>query len=524
MKTRKTLLVVGAGLALLGSAACNNDNLTNLNKNPNSPTDVPAGAIFTYATRLAVSRWLGAGSPDLRGTEWVAQQLAEVQYPDEDDYKRLQGGQTAGNFDNAYQGELEDYRKIIQKGMATKDAGVWAPAMIMRSWVFANLTDMFGDVPYSQALTGDSAATTLTPKYDKQQDIYKALFAALDSAVKALNGASNSLGGADPIYNGDPQQWRKFANALRMRLALRTVNVDAALANAQISASLADGALLTSNADNAALAWPGDGVYNNPWADFFKTRDDNRMSKTLMDVLLANNDPRTGIYAQPAQDQSIGKYVGEPNGLATVDAGQWAKTASRIGTVLFPPVTAYGTFAGAAGQKWPSFLFTAAEMNFILAEVSERSLVSGYTPAQAAAYYNAGITASLNQWGVTDATTIANYLAQPGVVYQGGTAGLNQIATQKWIALFTDGGTAWFEWRRTCVPTTVTTTVPGTAFSNKYIPRRFMYSPTEFSVNSDNVTAAAATLGAAGDSFNGIMYVDAVKNAPTYVAGACNAP
>lgn len=522
---RARLLTVAGGLGIaLAAVACNNDTITNLNKNPNAPETAPATTLFTEAARLGTSRWMGNYSQ--RATEFVVQHMSEDQYSDEDRYTRLGPGGTEGYFTGAYPGELEDLTKVILLGKGTSEPGTWAPAQVLKVWGVSYLTNTFGDVPYSQAWQGDSVAvqsTAIKPAYDPQKSIYTDLFAKLTEANTALASASSTLGGADPIYGGSTAKWQKFANSLHARLALLLINADAATAKAELAKALA-GPVITTNADNAKLSWPGDGVYNNPWADFFKTRDDNRMSKTLMDVLLANNDPRTGIYAQPAQDQSIGKYVGEPNGLATVDAGQWAKTASRIGTVLFPPVTAYGTFAGAAGQKWPSFLFTAAEMNFILAEVSERSLVSGYTPAQAAAYYNAGITASLNQWGVTDATTIANYLAQPGVVYQGGTAGLNQIATQKWIALFTDGGTAWFEWRRTCVPTTVTTTVPGTAFSNKYIPRRFMYSPTEFSVNSDNVTAAAATLGAAGDSFNGIMYVDAVKNAPTYVAGACNAP
>jgi hypothetical protein len=106
MQNRRSLLVVAAGLALLGAAACNNDKLTNLNKNPNSPEDVPATTIFTNAGRTMVARWIGNGY-DLRGTEWVVQHLAEVQYPDEDDYKRLQASSTQTWFDSPYTSELE---------------------------------------------------------------------------------------------------------------------------------------------------------------------------------------------------------------------------------------------------------------------------------------------------------------------------------------------------------------------------------------------------------------------------------
>ena len=97
-------------------------------------------------------------------------------------------------------------------------------------------------------------------------------------------------------------------------------------------------------------------------------------------------------------------------------------------------------------------LFRRCRQSFdIQAEAAERSL-GGLTPSQAAGFYNAGITASMNQWGVTDAAAITAYLAQPAVAYKGGTAGLKQIALQKWIALYSDGGQAWFEWRRTCTP------------------------------------------------------------------------
>ena len=122
MRNRDFLLVVGTAAALLGAAACNNDKLTSINKNPNAPEDVPASTIFTNAARTSVARWIGNGY-DLRGTEWVVQHLAEVQYPDEDDYKRLQASSTTPFFDSPYTSELEDFRKIIQKGQAANAPG-----------------------------------------------------------------------------------------------------------------------------------------------------------------------------------------------------------------------------------------------------------------------------------------------------------------------------------------------------------------------------------------------------------------
>src|SRR5690348_12313414 len=155
---RTRYFAVAGALTLLGVAACNNDKLTSINRNPNSPEDVPAASLFTDAARVTVSRYMGSGF-DLRGTEWVAQHLAEVQYPDEDDYKRLlaAAGTTPTWFDPAYTSELEDLRKVIAKGTAANEPGTTAPALILRTWTFSYLTNTFGDIPYFSALAGDSA-------------------------------------------------------------------------------------------------------------------------------------------------------------------------------------------------------------------------------------------------------------------------------------------------------------------------------------------------------------------------------
>jgi hypothetical protein len=160
----------------------------------------------------------------------------------------------------------------------------------------------------------------------------------------------------------------------------------------------------------------------------------------------------------------------------------------------------------------------AAEINLILAEAAERGM-AGLSPAQAPVYYNAGVTASLSQWSaaapaaqqISGAATTA-YLAQPNVAYQGGTAGLVQIAQQKWIALFTDGGNAWAEWRRTCVPTTVRAGVDATQST---VPRRLEYPTLESKVNSVSLAAAVADQGADVLATN-VWWDKQPQAAPTY--------
>lgn len=512
MMTNKSLAKVAFGLAIAaGLAACNNDKLTSLNQNPNNPTDAPAGALFTNAVNTTAGRFLGSGY-DMRGASLIIQHQAETQYSDEDRYQRLQSADTRTFFDSPYSSELEDLKKVAAKGLANQQPAVYGPALTMETWTFSYLTDSFGDVPYSDALNGDSTGGALTPKYDAQKDIYAGFFAALTkvSADLATDPASDpGLGSADPIYNGDVVSWEKFANSLHARYAMRLVNVDPAKAGAELKAAFsAPGGVFTSNADNALVPWPGDGTTNNPWSNFYKGRDDNRMSQTLMGILAANNDPRAAVYAQPVQDSTLYPkgYGGMPNGLLTVNAGAYGNTASRPGAIFYPGVTAYGTFGG-NGAKLPSYIMTYAEVALLQAEAAERGL-GGLLPAAAAGYYNAGVTASLNQWGITSSSAVSAYLAQPNVQYKGGVAGLKQIALQKYIALYTDGGQAWAEWRRTCIPAGLK---PGPGAIVTEIPRRFFYSPTEVSVNGANLQEAITRQGP--DNFLTRVYWDTKPSA-----------
>jgi hypothetical protein len=503
------LIPTAASAALLAVvvAGCNNDKLTSINNNPNSPTSAPPTAVFTNASQTSVGNWLGSGY-DLRDIGLIIQHFAENQYIGNDQYQGVNATSLNGNWTGAYANDLEDYQVVIRAGTAANSPGLWAPASIMQQWVYGYLTDTWGDIPYSQALAADSSTAILSPAYDPQQAVYTGMMAKLSAASSALGGASNALNGADPIYNGDPAKWQKFANSLHARDAMRIVNVDAATADKELKAAFsATGGVITSNADNAELRWPGDGVFNNPWAVNFSSRDDDRMSKTLVDTLNNYNDPRVKIYALPAA--ATGKFAGQPNGLTNATAVAYSDSASRPGAVFYPGPIAYAPGnLGGSGNSFPSFMFTAAEGNFIMAEAAARSL-GGLTPAQAAGFYNAGITASMNQWGVTDAAAISAYLAQPSVALQAGTAGLKQIALQKWIALYGDAGQAWFEWRRTCTPSLVKAKV--SIFS--YIPRRIKYPSSETSSNNEQVQAAVAHMG--GDANNTPVWWDKTSAAPT---------
>ena len=496
------------GLAVIGSAVgCNTDNITNTNHNPNSPTSAPAGALFANATVNAIRRWVVFGSGAV-----VTQQFSSVLYPTVDSYVSVQADGTSGSFTSAYTSDLADYRQVISAGKSASQAGIYGPAMVMSAWDFSNLTDQWGDVPYSEALKADSGI--VTPKYDAQKDIYAGMFASFRQAatdMAAVPSGAPTLGSSDPIYGGNLAKWRRFANSLRVRYAMRLVNVDPATTNAELKAAFADpGGVFQSNADNALMAWPGDGVYDNPFSTSVASRLDVRVAKTLTDQMV--NDPRLSVYAMPVADSSVYKngYGGEPSGISADSAAKWFKLASWPGARFGPGVTSYGVYGTSDGRKAPSYVMTYAELMFLRAEAAERGL-GGLASSEAATDYYTAIRASMAQWGVTNEAAITAFLATPAIAYKGGVAGLKQIATQNWIALFSDSPQVWAEWRRTCQPSTV---VPGPTAIVPYVPRRYYYATTEALVNGDNLRAAIARQGP--DNFGTRIYWDSKPaNAPT---------
>jgi hypothetical protein len=414
-------------------------------------------------------------------------------------------------YTGAYTSELEDYEKVIGLGETATAPNIWGPALIMQSWTYLNMTDIWGDIPYSEALQGDLPGGSLKPAYDAQKDIYYGLLASLTSASTAMSTATDAgLGSADLIYGGSSAKWVKFANSLRARMAMRMLKNDAAKAGTELTAAFAAG-VMTSNDDNAELSYPGDGVFDNPWSANFSARDDHRVSKTLLDIMNANADPRALVYAQPTKWDPLtdapwtvpanAQRIGLQNGLNNGTVAPFFNTTSRVGTIFYPGTTVYGTFGTAEGKKTPAIVMTYAEVEFLRAEAAERGL-GGQTGA--AAHYNAAVTASILQWGGS-AGDAATYLAQPGVAYVAGATGLQRIAVQKWIALFTQGGEAWAEWRRTGYPATVV--MGPSAYPDVLtVPRRWPYPSNEQTVNNASLLAAIAAQGA--DNYSTKMWWD----------------
>ena len=476
---RSTAGVLTSLLALTMSATACDKDLTGLNENPNAPTDVDAEFLFPQGATAVVGLVRGAGF-DLHLTSLWAQHYAKIQYVDEDWYQiRPQSIDTY--WSSFYSGGLQDLTVAIEKAEADPRAerqaskgNFTAPPMILKAWTFGAMTDVWGDLPYSEANLG--AAGPIAPAYDSQQEIYDGILSSLATAAADIDPDGANYGDADPIYGGDMEKWQRFANSLRLRYAMRLTKADATKARDEYTAALAGpGGVFTSNDDNAELVWPGDGTNDNPFYTNFRTRDDHRVSKAMVDTLTALNDPRLPVYARPTADDPT-KFVGVQNGLPTDEASLLGLSkTSKIGTFFSSPTS-------------PSVLMAYSEVLFIQAEAAARGW-----GGNAALLYNAAITASMKVYGISDAAITA-YLAQPRVLYNP-TTGLQQIALQKWISLFNQGAEAYAEWRRTGVPTLTAGSAAIT--EGGVVARRLTYPVMEQSLNNANLNSAMTAQGGA---------------------------
>lgn len=464
----KTIYIfILAGL-LLSTVSCKKE-LAGINKNPNSTENPQPDYLLTAAQKLTADAYWGVDN-NLNSSLLFIQHWAKIQYTDPDRYI-FDNSSFTSLWKQLYSQSITDLNKVIAIGDQQQNKNYKGVALTLRSWAFQILTDAYGDIPYRQAGNIDSF---LTPVYDPQRDVYLGLLNDLKTAQSLLDPSGPTIGG-DAIYGGNIGNWKKFTNALRLRIALRIADQEPALAKQVFTDIQSEGgAWFESNADLAALIYQ-DSPNQNPVSLTFDTRQDYRISKTIVDRLAALNDPRLPIYAQPTDDAPHG-YVGVPNGLTTGDANNLGLSkTSRPGDYFRAPHA-------------PAVIMSYAEVLFDLSEAVSRGFITG----DAADLYNKAVLASLDQYGIKDVTITANYLAQPSVQYNAVNF-KKSLGDQKWIALFGQGLEAFAEWRRLDYPQ-LAPAVAGTLDGK--IPVRLIYPGSEQTLNGANYTNAVQHQGA----------------------------
>ncbi len=454
-------------LVAFALSSCN-DQLDDINRNPNATETPLAPFLLTGSLKHGADLYWGSNS-SFNSSLLFIQQWAKIQYTEPDRYQISNtDAEITTLWNTGYATLITDLNTILAFPEAQANSNFKGIALALRSWTFLLLADTYGDVPYKDA------GQTVSPSYNTQREVYLGLLDDLTEAQNLLDASKGAVTG-DLVYNGDISKWKKFVNSLRLRIALRISDREAELAKQTIASVVADPAGLISNNNETFKFIYTNSPQQNPAAAWFETRDDYRVSKTIVDKLYELSDPRLPVYAQLPSDTSVDRYVGAANGLSNSDANNqgFAKT-SKPGTYFLK-------------SESPAVIFSYAEVLFGLSEAVARGFISG----DAETYYKQAVTASLNQFGITDATIVADYLNQAKVKYDASNY-KKSIGEQKWIAFYGQGLDAFAEWRRLDYPELK----PGSAtVLEGQMPLRFFYPGTEQSLNGKSYKAAVANQG-----------------------------
>ena len=464
---KKIILTVFTLVALV---SCQSDQAyEDLNKDPKNPTEVQADFLFNSATKSLFDQ-MTSTNVNTNVFRMLGQHWTETTYTDEANFDLNGRNITQNHWSELYRDVLLDLKTArentnsdVELTQAEKDSRN-AQIEVLMVYTWAHLVETFGDIPYTQAL---NPTEYVLPEYDDAATIYTDLLSRLTTAIPDLNGSG--FGSADPIYGGESDNWKKFANSLLLRMGIRIADAPGLSSEAQAAVTTAvNGGVFTSNADNASLMYSSTTPNTNPvWVDLVQSgRSDFIAANTLVDIMNDLDDPRRPYYFD--QNLGSGVYVGGPYG----DNNSFS-SYTHVGERMLDPTN-------------PASLIDFSEVSFYLADAAERSL-SG-TPAMAAGFYNDAITASFDYWGVPD---VASYLAQSDVNYATAPGTWKEkIGKQFWLAMYNRGYEAWTAWRTYDVPTL---NLP--AGSGLPVPTRYTYPVNEQNLNEANWSAASAAIG-----------------------------
>lgn len=534
----KLLLITSVSAALLLETGCTKDFQT-INTDPNSVTASVANysALFTNAEITTSGNSDANAYEDWRGNliyaSCMIQHLSSTAgYWDGDKYTFDAGylsaywdqdfgpQQNGGNPNtNTNSSPVENMVEVVTHAKTdTANVNLYNMARIFKVYLFQRLTDMYGDMPYTQAGQGYISGIS-APKYDKQQDIYTDFFNELSDAASKLNPSGSTPGAADLIYGGDVTKWKKFAYSEMVRCAMRLSKVDPATAQKWVQAAVAGG-VFAGNADNAIIihqdAAPngaGAQVSNGSGAVLgLIDPNSSRLSATFVNYLRTTGDPRLPYFgtvcANPLVTTDMGDttaahQLGQPNGYdLSSGATDISKAPGYPGSQNSYSVVNRYTYARTTA---PTFFLTYGETELLLAEAAQNGWITG---TSAATYYTNGVTGAMEQLALQAGAGPGSASIQTYVTANTLTPGseLQLINTQYWIASFMDETEAWANWRRSGFPVLTPVVYPGNA-TNGTIPRRYTYPTGEAATNAANYSAAVAGL-ANGDKMTSHIWWD----------------
>jgi len=468
------------------------------NKNPKAATDVPAETVLTNGIRSALALIDNMGQ-NSNITRMMTQYIGMTQYTDPSRYVFNVRQISDGYWNTSYLAlqDLNEVKVLIgdltgSESFNRMNANRMAIVDILEVLVYHNLVDLFGNVPYTEALGGFD---NKTPVYDDQVAIWSDLQVRLNADIATLTaGAANgSWGAEDLVYSGDVAMWKKFAATLKARMGMRLADVDPATAQAELTAAIGFGML--DAGEVTQLPWTSVTPHTNTIYALFvpSARNDYGPANTIIDMMNDLNDARLpAFFTQVDTSTEVGvekwAYVGIIYGSTTV-----AYTSiSHFSDAMFAP-------------NFPATFACNAEVEFMLAEALARGMSIAPLTGTAEEHYLAGIAESHAHWGVT---VDAAYLTHVDVAWDV-ARNKELIGTQKWLALHNRGMEGWCSWRSFDWP--VLNPPPDLSYTD--IPYRYPYPFNEPDLNLENYNSASSAIG--GDDVRTLLFWDAVGGTPT---------
>ncbi|MDA7820976.1 SusD/RagB family nutrient-binding outer membrane lipoprotein [Flavobacteriaceae bacterium] len=446
-----------------------------------------------------------------------------------------------------YNSTLTSYMNNVDEGGALEDDMYYALGLIIKGFYYQQFTEAFGMIPFSEA----SDPNITLPKYDEQIDVYKGIIADIDKAI-AIIGSNVDAGTGfgilrenDVVFNGNMQNWKKTANSLKLRIALRAhgsqgEDFSANAASEAISSGvLADADALFEGYAEETNIWGGSASYGDIWNNF--TGSQWKVSEAMINIMKSSNDPRLSKIAVPsvggtmtivkptdgegvaliADHVAFVKSTLDKSGLILDTDYTWTETAVDL-TITMPENTNYIGMPSRLSPKlkgympdylfsnpadiitqktnqgkplFPTILMTSADSHFMIAEAIVKGLASG----DANNYYQIGLEKAMAIW---ETSTTSDFLdSNMGSLNGTVEENLEKIATQRWLVNYTNGYESWSIVRDTGYPTAAVITSDNNdiySFAgemNGLQAQRLRYGTSVYGSNGENVNIAVSKQG-----------------------------
>ena len=453
----KKISIYIMGFALLASSGCK--KFIDVNTDPNNAVD-GTEATMLPPVEIAIADEMYGGNAAFIVQNFMQTTAINQPPPQIGTYLEI-NSDLDGDWSVYYSTVLINLKIINTKAIADGKLNYAAIAQILSALALGNATDLWGDIPYSQALQGTA---NLSPVYDKQEDIYKDIQTLLDKGIADINAGTTTVPSSDDFfYTGDMSKWKMLAYSLKARYYMHLTKAPGytAAAQAQLALTALTNAMQSSD-DDLQYMFPGAAGQTNPWYNNFNQVSTAVISSDFVDTLVTRNDPRLSKMVSPSTE--TGLYTGREIGDAA---------AGDLESYSYPSSYYMGIGAGVYMMSYSETLFLKAEATYI---------VSGYAAAQS--IYQSAVTAHMTKVGVA-AADITTYLNSRGTLTAANAE--QRIIEEKFISNYLNLE-IFNDWRRTGYPTMVK--VPN-ALSD--IPRRVLYPEAEITTNPQPQQSAILT-------------------------------